>query len=66
MAAVTSTSFGLLPEHIRLALLKDPMFLQRKHDAAVARHRLITGADTWDGHQTATAIRAAAIRDGRE
>ena len=43
----TYTPFYRLPEHIREALIKDPMFLQRKHDAEVAAFRLATGADIW-------------------
>lgn len=36
-----------LPPHIKAALAKDPMFLQRKRDQEVARFRLATGADIW-------------------
>jgi len=41
------TPFHMLPGHIREALIKDPMHLQREHDAEVAAFRLTTGADIW-------------------
>lgn len=39
--------FHRLPTHVRELLIRDPMALQRKHDAYVADFRLITGADVW-------------------
>lgn len=43
-------TFHLLPEHLRQALIEDPMYLQRKHDEEVARYRFLTGADVWVPH----------------
>lgn len=35
------------PAHLRDQLLKDPMYLQKKHDEEVSQFRRATGADTW-------------------
>lgn len=44
---VRPCTYSRLPMHTREALEKDPMFLQRKHDADIACYRLLTGADIW-------------------
>lgn len=41
------TEYYRLPSHIREALARDSMLLQRKHDQEVAEYRLATGADIW-------------------
>lgn len=42
------TRYYQLPAHIQELLQRDPMALQRKHDAEVARFRLLTKADVWE------------------